>query len=464
MPGALAALILKFHEGSVLCTTAIIVLTLSDGSGLLQPPSCKSCKMVFCQGTEMYFYNGLQDYTAKVYRMVETSKFSDAAIRLHQHVVKQHWNNSAVIGPDPGIRFNARIWRFLKSYLWFVPWSDSLAYAQAQKYWILANWYMSELGFADSATCREMAIACTDYLLSIQHPDGYWEYPNPEWKGRIATVEGNYGAMGLLETYMRTGQEQLLAGAEKWYDYSTEKIGFQKFDNMLAINYFGNVTTGMVPNNSASALRIYGQLFKASGDERYLEYCPGMVRWLNQVQLETGELPYAVAGPGQSEDMTRIHFLCHQYNAFQYLNLADYYRFTGDTAIVDVLKNLARFVATGITAEGACRYDCLHQTPEVTYYGVAAGAALRDASMSGWGDYHDLADRAYAKALSIQQPSGAFAYHSRQNYGYLSDQRSYPRYLSMVLYHLLLEAKWQGQREPQAATSQEQKQPELMVA
>lgn len=411
----------------------------------------------------MYFYNGPQGHTVKVSGMVKTSKFADAAIRLHRHVVKQHWNSRAVVGPDPGIRFNARIWRFLKSYLWFVPWADNLAYAQAQKYWILANWQMNDLGLAEATACREMALACTDYLLSIQHPDGYWEYPNPEWKGRIATVEGNYGAMGLLETYMRTGDERLLAGAIKWYDYSTEQIGFQKFDNMVAINYFGNVTTGMVPNNSASALRIYGQLAKAASDERYLEYCPGMVRWLNQVQLESGELPYAVAGPGQSEDMTRIHFLCHQYNAFQYLNLADYYRFTADDAIVPVLKNLARFVATGITADGACRYDCLHSTPEVAYYGVAAGAALRDASASGFGDYHELADRAYAKALSIQQPGGALAYHSRQNYGFLSDRRSYPRYLSMVLYHLLLEAKWQSQDNMQPVSRTAQKQPELMT-
>lgn len=376
--------------------------------------------------------------------MVELNKITDAAVKLHRHIVNTHWKNGAVVGPDPGIRFNARFWRFPKSYLSFMPWSDDLTYAQAQKYWVVDNWLMNDAGLGEPSLCQQIATTCTDYLLSIQHPEGYWEYPNPEWKGRIATVEGNYGAMGLLETYMRTGDERLLNGAKKWYDYSTTKIGFQRLDNMLAINYFGNVPTGMVPNNSASALRIYGQLAKAASDERYLEYCTGMVRWLSHVQLETGELPYAVAGPGQSDDMNRIHFLCHQYNAFQFLNLADYYRFTDDSDILPVLKKLAGFVATGITETGACRYDCLHETPEVAYYGVAAGAALRDASGLGLGNYHALADRAYTKALSIQKSNGAMSYHSRKNYGFLRDTRSYPRYLSMVLYHLLLEVKQRG--------------------
>ena len=58
------------------------------------------------------------------------------------------------------------------------------------------------------------------------------------------------------------------------------------------------------------------------------------------------------------------------------------------------------------------------------------------------GDFDPLVSRAYRWVLSNQRPDGRFAYHSRANYGVLSDRRSYPRYLSMMLFHLLLEAEY----------------------
>jgi hypothetical protein len=41
--------------------------------------------------------------------------------------------------------------------------------------------------------------------------------------------------------------------------------------------------------------------------------------------------------------------------------------------------------------------------------------------------------------LSQQRQDGGFAFYSRHNYGFLRDTRSYPRYLSMILNHLLRE-------------------------
>jgi hypothetical protein len=362
----------------------------------------------------------------------------EAACRLHAYLQTTHWDGHVLKGADYGIRFNARIGRFIKSYLAFLRWSDHYAYAQAQKYWIIDNWLMADLHLSNPALCQHIAVACTETLLAMQHPEGYWPYPNPEWRHRIATVEGNYAAMGLLETYLRTQHEPFLTGAKKWYDYVMQHVGFQGENGLRAINYFANLSGARVPNNSASALRTFALLAQATGDDQYLAQCRGMVAWLKDVQLPTGELPYAVQPPGSVQKKDRIHFLCYQYNAFQFLNIADYYRLTEDQEVRPLLAKLAAFVSTGMTVTGAARYNCQQDTPEVSYYTAALAAALSQAAELGLGDYRPLADRAYGTVLSQQQRDGRLSFFSRGNYGFLTDRRSYPRSQSMVLYHLLL--------------------------
>ncbi len=373
--------------------------------------------------------------------LVSTKALTEAALRLHKYLLRTHWTGQAIRGPDQGVRWNARAGRFVKSYLRFLPWSDNYIYAQSQKYWIRANWLLSDLGLADTAQTHDLAIQCSEYLLCVQQPEGYWEYPNPEWKGRIATVEGNYAAMGLVETFSRTGREAFLEGAIRWYDYAMRHIGFQGRPGNLAINYFGNVGSGRVPNNSVSALAIFAMLAKATKDERFLESCRSMVNFLREFQVaETGELPYSVRGvTGKG----RIHFLCYQYNAFELLNLAAYYRITLDQDIWPVLQRLAVFVSQAVTETGACRYNCHQKGPEVCYYTAAVGAALREATRMGLGDYGALADRAFRRVLSLQRPDGGMAFHSNGNYRFLADRRSYPRYLAMMLYHLVGETQAQ---------------------
>ncbi|KAA3620024.1 MAG: hypothetical protein DWQ05_04670 [Calditrichaeota bacterium] len=373
--------------------------------------------------------------------MTSKQQIAEAILRLHSHIKKTHWNGEAVVGPDPGIRFNARVGRFVKGYLNFMPWSDNLVYSQAQKYWIASNWLMHDLGCGDIKSCKAMAIACSDYLLKVQRPEGYWEYPNPEWRGRIATVEGNYATIGMLETFARTFHAPLLEGAKKWYEYAVNEIGFQKDGEFIAINYFGNYGTAMVPNNSASIVRVFAMLAEQARDDRYLEICVPMVNWLNTVQLDSGELPYAVRPPGEKHKSDRIHFLCHQYNAFEFLNLADYFDLTQDQTILPVLRKLSRYLVTGVTDSGACRYTCEKEFPEVAYYTTALGAALRRATVMGFGDYQKLADRAYGRLLSQQKTDGNMQFYSRKNYGFLTDKRSYARYLCMILFHFLSELK-----------------------
>jgi hypothetical protein len=368
---------------------------------------------------------------------LSTTQLTGAATRLYAHIYAKHWNGEVLAGPDPGIRFNARIFRFPKSYLSFIPWRDELVYMQAQKYWIDDNLLVAELGIGADIDPREVAAKCARAVRRKQRAEGYWEYPNPEWRGRIATVEGNYGAVALLLAHRDQPDADLLAGAVAWHDYVVNKIGFQAYGDSIAVNYFGNLAGGRIPNNSASTIRAFAMLAHASGEDRYLETCPGMIRYLAEVQLDSGELPYATLGVTGKD---RPHFLCYQYNAFQFLNIADYYQLTLDPQVLNILKGLASYLAASILPTGACRYDCRQTAPEVIYYTAAAGAALSEAAAMGLGDYRKLADRAFLRVLSQQQVDGSFPY-SLRNHRFLSDRRSYPRQLSMLLNHLLLEVR-----------------------
>ena len=371
---------------------------------------------------------------------LDTNDLSGAAHRLHTHILHEHWSGEALFGPDPGIRFNARVGRFLKTYLDFVSWSDDLVYLQAQGYWILDNWIMADLW--DRHEYRDLARICTDYVLSVQHPEGYWDYPNPEWKGRVATVEGCFAGLGLLESYTRLGHEPFLAGAINWYKYLVSGIGFrrQERDGLLAVNYFAHNSGdgGGVPNNSTLALWFLAKLADASGDDQYLEMCDPMVAWLSEVQMESGELPYQL---GSSKTKDRPHFLCFQYNAFEFMDLVHYYHSTGDQAVVPILDRLAEYLSAALTESKVARYDCLSATPEVIYYTSAVAQALSQATRLGFGEYRTLAEQAYERVLSQQAPNGGVKFYSRENYGVLSDRRSYPRYLAMILNHLLCEVQ-----------------------
>jgi hypothetical protein len=365
---------------------------------------------------------------------VPTNELLDAASRLHGYLMTKHWNGQALEGPDSGVRFNSRIGRFVKSYLDFLPWSDNRIYFQAQGYWILDNWLMADL--LNNRQAADLALSSTEYVVAAQRPEGYWEYPDPERKGKIATVEGDYATLGLLETYYRTRQELLLAAAKKWHRFLINEIRFQENNGLLAINYFANIVTNPVPNNTTLTLRTLAKLADATNDESYLTPCRGMVAWLNQVQQESGEFPYTVGGPQGSG---RPHFLCYQYNAFEFLDLTEYYRISGDEAIRPILEKLALFLSSGITESGAVRYNCDRKRPEVHYYTAAVAEALSQATALGLGNFRPLADRAFRWVLSHQRADGGSQFFSRGNYRLLSDRRSYPRNLSMILYHLLLE-------------------------
>lgn len=374
--------------------------------------------------------------------------FENASQRLHHFMEANFWDGSTVSGPDIGVRLNARVGRFIKSYLPFLRWSDRYTYQQAQGYWILSNWKAFDL--TGNAHYRDLAIAAARQIAASQRPEGYWEYPNPEWKTRIATVEGDFAIIGMLDTHRRTQDVTLLEASKRWYRYLVDHVEFQGSDGMLAVNYFSNYPRGMIPNNSTLTLWALAMLAREAGDDTYLnETGPQMVKWLEYVQLPTGELPYMVMNYHPHEN-DRIHFLCYQYNSFQCLDLIEYYDVTQDEAIVPIIERLGHYLSGGVHPSGASAYDCYKPLPEVNYYTAVIGAALSQVTARGFGDYRAEANRAFGRVLENQKPDGNFKFFSRANYGYFSDRRAYPRSLSMVLYHLLLEVE--AQRGSHAAT------------
>jgi hypothetical protein len=373
-----------------------------------------------------------------------------AALSLHRYMVARHWSGHALIGPDPGIRFNYRIGRFIKSYLRQVGWGDDYYYLQGQGYWTLGNWRLFDL--LGEERYREIAVSCSLSMLARQGPDGAWTYPNPEWRGRVATVEGTWGSIGLLETYRRTGEALFLTAALRWRRFLVETIGFQRVGDTLAANYFAHRSGVRVPANCGIVLRFLAELAEVTREQAYLEQAGGLLRFFRSTQLASGEFPYAVEGAVAHR---RVHFQCYQYNAFLCLDLIRYYELTRDADSLTPVPRLLAFLGTGVAPNGHAFYACGNAHRAVTYHAAAVGAALRAGASLGLTPdrgvrapgYEDrgvgapgyelaLADRAYAYVIGRQRPDGGFP-HSERDYRLLSDRRSYPRYLAMILLHLL---------------------------
>jgi hypothetical protein len=355
-----------------------------------------------------------------------------AALRLHRYLADRHWDGSALVGPDVGIRFNYRIGRFVKSYLRNRRWKDNYRYVQAQGYWILSNWQLYSIFGQEEY--RQFAVRCSEYLLAQQREDGAWVYPNPEWRGRIATSEGTWGSLGLLESYRQTGDAKFLSSAQRWHEFVVQKIGFQQVGGELAVNYFYGRTGSRFPTNSIFFLRLLAELACATAQDAYLQPSNGLLKFLQGAQQPTGEFPYAVSGevPGTC----RPHFQCYQYNAFSCLDLMRYYEFGGDTSVLPMIRNLLGFLCQAMAEDGHSLFECGDRHREIIYHTAVLAQAFARARHFGIDGFEMRARRAYNYVLKSQRPDGSFGF-SRHDYFLFRDERSYPRSQSMILYQLL---------------------------
>lgn len=353
--------------------------------------------------------------------------------RLHGYLEQSCNSQGALVGADPGVRWNYRFLRFLKSKLRFLPWRDSLCYMQAQGYWIVANWKLSQ---NNGDRFSELALKCSDFVVQSQRADGAWDYPNPEWRGRVATVEGIWASLGLLESYKRTSQTSYLDSAVRWNDFLNSKIGFQKTRVGSAVNYFAAEKDSAVPNNSVLALRFLAQLDHLTGKNSHQETCQRLLDFLGSVQLANGELPYEVDNPRM------LHFQCFQYHGFMLLDLAAYFELTRDARALPILHGIAQFLQTSLDGNSFIPYQCGNRHRVVYYHSMAVAAALaryQKLKLTHSGG-HNSRGTSIAKLASrikrLQRSDGSLP-HSRGDYRVLSDLRPYPRYLAMILGHSL---------------------------
>jgi hypothetical protein len=369
-----------------------------------------------------------------------------AARALWAFLAHRHLRDGMLVGPDSGVRFNYRVGRFVKSYTRALPWRDSLTYMQAQGYWILANWRLSAPPHADRPAA--MALECSRGVLSRQRPDGAWDYPNPEWRGRVATVEGTWASLGLLESFRRSGDHSFLHGALAWHRFLEDRIGWTPAAGGAAVNYFAGRSDSAVPNNTVLVLRLLAELARATDDDRFLSRADAALAFLARVQQPNGETPYNVDPAG---GLHTLHFQCLQYAAFQALDLADFADLTGDPRAEEVLSRLIAFLRDRIGA-GPVPYACDRRHPSVTYQLAAIAAALDTGAARGLDGCDRIARRILAEVLGRATDDGSFP-HSLHDYGVLSDRRGYPRYLAMILLHLLPHGRAGGQHVPAAAAA-----------
>ena len=364
-----------------------------------------------------------------------------AARRLHAHLAARHVHDGRLSGADQGVRWNIRVGRFVKSYLPFLRPKERFYFVQGQAYWAFASWTLGDL--TKDPAFHEAARAATRVIAATQRPDGAWDYPLPERRHLVATVEGDFGAMALLEGFRYDGDATWLERARRWHDYVEREIGYQEYSGGLCVNYFQK-PRGLVPNNTCEWIWVLGALASATGEMRFVERVPKLLTFLEHVQMPSGELPYELAGG--NEPRTRPHYLCFQYNAFQCMKLAWFASDHADARARAVAERLSDFLATGVLASGAVRASCSSVLPEVVYYADAVAMALHTVTALGWRDHGPLADRAFRWVLSQQRADGGFPRFSRGDYFVLSDRNEYPRYLAMTLFHLAERARDPGPR------------------
>ncbi|MGH7731471.1 MAG: hypothetical protein ACRENJ_09530 [Candidatus Eiseniibacteriota bacterium] len=364
------------------------------------------------------------------------ARLVDAALRLHARLEADHLHAGRLAGDDQGVRWNIRVWRFWKSYFPTLAPREQYFFLQGQGYWALANWALFDL--TGEERFRARAREATEVVDEAQRDDGAWDYPLRERRHLVATVEGDFGAVTLLEGHRRGLGEDALRSARAWHDHVELRIGYQEHPGGLAVNYFDQ-PRGMVPNNTAEWVWVLGRFASATGDRRFLGRISGLLGFLEAVQLPSGELPYEIGGRFQAQ--TRLHYLCYQYNAFQCMKLAWHAEAHGDERARALAVRIAGFLAGGVTAKGSVRASCRATLPEVVYYADAVGLALHTVTRLGWADHAAPSDRAFDWVLSRQQPDGGFPF-SRGDYFVLADRNRYPRYLATTLFHLAERARY----------------------
>ena len=188
-------------------------------------------------------------------------KLRDSALKLYDYLFRTHWTGYSLIGPDSGLMFNLRVFRFVKSYIPALRQSEKVLFLQAQGYWIKSCWTLYSL--TNKPNYKSVALSCSNHVLEQQRADGSWQYPLKEWQNYVSTVEGTWASLGLLESYEKTKDSKYLNAATKWYDFLIKLTGFQAFEDSIVVNYFAFSQKGVkVPNNNYFSALFHGKIIR----------------------------------------------------------------------------------------------------------------------------------------------------------------------------------------------------------
>ncbi len=374
---------------------------------------------------------------------MQAADVRSAALRLRAVLLRDFWDGATLGGPDQGVRWHIRVGRFVKSALPRLSRGERHVFRQGQGYWALSHWELHRL--TGDSEYLGIALAVAEECLASQLPDGAWSYPLHARRHLKATVEGDFGAICLLRAFEHTGDVRFRNGALRWHRFVEQHIRYERpARGGLAVHYFDR-PRGMVPNNTAEWIWMLGEYARVLLDSSYLSQVGDLLTFLETVQCSSGELPYEL--PGEHEPRYQPHYLCYQYNSFQALKLWWFFEAHGDRRAGELARRLTRFVSGGVRDNGASRAACGVDQPEVNYHTDVLALALRTGAAHGMPRCLELSRRCIHRSLSRQRPDGGYGF-STGDYGFLEDNRPYPRNLAMSLFHLLRWAALEEQGTP----------------
>ena len=92
------------------------------------------------------------------------------AQRLHAYLLSHHLHDGQLAGADQGVRWNIRIWRFVKSYLPMLRPQERYYFLQGQAYLAFASWTLGDI--TGEAAYHQAARAATRVIRETQRADG----------------------------------------------------------------------------------------------------------------------------------------------------------------------------------------------------------------------------------------------------------------------------------------------------
>ncbi len=301
------------------------------------------------------------------------------------------------------------------------------------------------------------------WLVLNQNESGFWERKDCKGCNGVFTVEGSEAGLAMLDMYARTNGSEYLGSALLWSDFLLRNISFTNISSdAIAFEYQYPPKHWRVVNVNALNGLFFLKLWKATGDERYLEIGNRSLNFVLESQFESGQYPYRfdsvrtdLVGRAfkwlysispktgsfkgfsrwlkrqyQSEsilegrELMPVSFQEGNYNSYISMRLLGSYELSEDLRFRDSAMRSIAWLSM-LESNGSVGRDI--RTPEAPfYYSAFLSAAKANAGL----DFTSNADL----LLGLQSPDGSFRYSHEDN-------RTHPRQEVYILYSLALDSK-----------------------